>query len=261
MMRFRPEAFLELLEQLHRAKSTMRPANPNGQVPIDRKERWQRMIGFMLSACGEIGLRTVPSHLRRLQGDPQNPLTESELQHAISSTHDVLLAELTSQLMFIVPYPDDELYLSHEKAFGSEVFDAFPSARFEVSEAAKCLTLNRPTACVFHLMRALETGMNVLAGNLKIPYAHANWENVLNQIPKKILQIEQGKRKPKQWRELRQFYSSAGAHLDLIKDAFRNWVMHIHKTYDLASAKELFQHTMTFMRHLSTKLKEPVQNR
>lgn len=53
--------------------------------------------------------------------------------------------------------PDDPL-------FGAVFERAFPSAIFELEEAAKCLALDRPTAAVFHLMRIME---NRSAGHRK----------------------------------------------------------------------------------------------
>jgi len=40
--------------------------------------------------------------------------------------------------------------------FGKKVAQAFGGAVEGISEAAGCLALERPTACIFHLMRALE---------------------------------------------------------------------------------------------------------
>jgi hypothetical protein len=258
MLRFHSSAFLSLLDQLQQAEQFIRAQNiPANRVSIERKQGWHKIMKTMMAASTEIGLRTVPSHLRYLLiGGPELNLTEDDLRRAISSTHDMLVAELSSQLMLIVPYPDDALFIGTGPAFGDDVYKAFPSARFDIDEASKCLALDRSTACVLHLMRSLESGMNVLAKTLHIPFAHANWEQVLNKIPIRIKEIENAKRKPKGWRELRQFYAEAGTHLSLVKDAFRNWAMHIHKTYDPVTAKELFQHSKAFLRHLSSQLHE-----
>lgn len=257
MLRFHSIAFLRLLDHLQQAERFIRQQGaPGDQISIDRRERWQGMIQMMSSASTEIGLRTVPSHLQILKSDARDSLSEEELRRAISSTHDIIMAELSSQLMFIVPYPDSDLLINPGPAFGDEVYIAFPSARFDIEEASKCLGLDRSTACVLHLMRGLEASMNVLAKRLGISFTYTSWEGVLNKIPNRIKEIESAKRKPKGWKDLRQFYAESGAHLDLVKDAFRNWAMHIHKTYDPVTAKELFQHSKAFMRHLATKLSE-----
>ena len=52
--------------------------------------------------------------------------------------------------------------------FGDDVARAFPSSKGDIDEAGKCLALDRGTACVFHLMRILEIGLQLLAAKLGI---------------------------------------------------------------------------------------------
>lgn len=255
MLRFYAVRFFTLADLLRQADTFMRQSNKTGKISNERAQSWKKMIATLLKLSDEIGLRTLSSHLK-IQDAVSDSMEEEELRRAITSTHDILTAELSNQHMFIIPHPENTDLFDNPQPFGQEVFNAFPSARFDIVEASKCLSLDRSTATVLHLMRGLEGSLNVLSKVLKISFSHNNWETILNQIPKKIEEIEKRKRKPKNWRELRQFYAEAGAHLDLIKDAFRNWSMHLHKTYDIVTAKELFHHTKAFMRHLATRLKE-----
>jgi hypothetical protein len=54
------------------------------------------------------------------------------------------------------------------RVLGKEVFDAFPTANNDVSEAGMCLAFERGTACVMHCMRILEVGLVALAADLGI---------------------------------------------------------------------------------------------
>lgn len=105
-------------------------------------------------------------------------------------------------------------------------------------------------------MRVLEVGLQTLARYFRIPYKHSNWEVIINKIPGRIHEIESRKRKPKNWRDMRKFLAEAGANFRLLKDAFRNWAMHSHVTYDDRAAREIFEGTKAFMRHLATQIKE-----
>ncbi len=259
MYRFHAEAFLKVLSGLQELQLFLAGNfDSSAYVPADRKQGWHNHMKDILRASEEIGLRTVPSHLRGLlRGGPGTPITEEALRRGICSTHDCLMAELSHQLMLIVPRPDDDLLIGTGPAFDDEVYKAFPSARFDIDEAAKCLALDRSTACVLHLMRTLEAGLNALAKELHIPFEHKCWEEVLNKVPKRVAELNEEKIKPDGWKETRQFYAEAGAHLDLVRFAFRNWAMHLHETYDIPTARALFEHTKAFMRHLATKLSEP----
>ena len=54
-----------------------------------------------------------------------------------------------------------ELFLSPEP-FGRSVVGVFPDPTADIDEATRCLALERPTASVFHLMRAMEVGVVAL---------------------------------------------------------------------------------------------------
>jgi hypothetical protein len=53
-----------------------------------------------------------------------------------------------------------------EPLFGDPVDKAFPDCADDIEEAGKCLALDRPTACVFHLMRAAEAVAAVLSARI-----------------------------------------------------------------------------------------------
>jgi hypothetical protein len=52
----------------------------------------------------------------------------------------------------------------------------------DISEAAQCLALNRPTACVFHLMRVMETGVQILGNRLGIQLTADEAKNVFHAV-------------------------------------------------------------------------------
>src|SRR5579862_3606918 len=61
--------------------------------------------------------------------------------------------------------------------FSEGVCEKFPGSLGELDEAMKCFSLDRPTACVFHLMRVLETVCGSVWASLGVPIALAgdNW--------------------------------------------------------------------------------------
>lgn len=60
-------------------------------------------------------------------------------------------------------------YLERDQLFGKEVYDAFPSARFDLKEAGSAVTCGLNTAAGFHLMRAAEVGLWELGKDRRIP--------------------------------------------------------------------------------------------
>ena len=77
---------------------------------------------------------------------------------------DSVQIELQSRLFLYVSYQHATFY-KEPLAGWDKLRDAFPSAVYEVEEAAKCLALHRSTACVFHL----RSGIRPVCAGLPIP--------------------------------------------------------------------------------------------
>ncbi|RGP39054.1 hypothetical protein [Pseudotabrizicola alkalilacus] len=135
--------------------------------------------------------------------------------------------------------------------FGQSVEDSFPSAEFDISEAAKCRAVGRWTACVMHLMRVLEVGLAALARHYDVA-VDSNWNKTLNEIETRTREV--GKRS--HGAEAEQWAAEAATHLRFIKNAWRNQAMHPRQTYDEERAVAIFESARSFMQHLSEKLSE-----
>lgn len=163
--------------------------------------------------------------------------------------------ELTSFSFFEVPADKLKYYEHIEPLFGDSVSISFPSANPEIEEAGKCLALGRYSATVYHLMRALEVGLACLAKPHGVDFTNTNWHTVLDQIEAKVKAMSSVTHGPT-WKTDQQFYASAAVHFRMIKDAWRNYAMHLHERYDEERALEIWQTVRAFMRHLAKELHE-----
>ena len=143
----------------------------------------------------------------------------------------------------------DQLLLTKE----AEI--AFPSSVRDAVEAGRCFALDRWTACVLHLMRALEFPVTALAKALNLSMYSPNWEQILNEAEREIRKITPATHGTN-WKEDEQFYSEAALHFRFIKNAWRNYAVHGHDTYDRHEAYEILTHVRSFMDHLALRLKE-----
>ena len=146
--------------------------------------------------------------------------------------------------------------LSDSPLFGDKVEEAFPSARYDISEAGRCLALRRSTACVLHLMRALELGLASLATALEVGHADRNWQAIIECIEKQIGLRNKHTHGPKWKDEDEPFFSGAVFHFQLVKNAWRNPTMHAKSKYTEEEAEEIYDGARSFMRHLSERLSE-----
>ena len=140
--------------------------------------------------------------------------------------------------------------------FGEQVNEGFPSARYDISEAGRCLALRRSTACVSHLMRALEVALASLANALGLSLTAENWNTILNDIEKEVRSRTKATH-GQAWKDRDEpFFAEAAAHLRFIKNGWRNHTMHRRSKYTDEEAEAIYESIRSFMRHLSERLSE-----
>jgi hypothetical protein len=162
---------------------------------------------------------------------------------------ETIRRELQTVNFFYMPSKQARFYRQNE-LFGSKVAAKFPSLEFDIIEAGNCFAMGRSTACVFHLMRIMEVGVQKFGSMLGVALAsQKNWQNILDETNKAIKTL------PKTPDAV--VLSQIAAHLYNVKVAWRNQVMHPHDKYTLDEAEDLIGHVKAFMKALA-KLSLPV---
>ena len=166
--------------------------------------------------------------------------------------------ELEGKTFFYIS--DHVSLMSDRQPFGNKVGAAFPSAQYDITEAGHCLALRRSTACVVHLMRALEVALASLATALGLSLKTENWNRILNDIEDAIRSRTRATH-GQQWKDKDEpFFTEAAAHFRLIKNAWRNHVMHGRDKYTEQEAEDIYRSVRPFMQHLSERLSEAEQS-
>lgn len=163
--------------------------------------------------------------------------------------------ELEDVVFGFIP-ADQAPYFDQKQLFGAEVTARFPESEWEITEAGNCYAHGTYTACVFHLMRALEIALHVLAAELGVKFPASieleNWQNIIEKIESAIRKLE-NQPKGKQKSEDLKYYSEAAKEFRYFKDAWRNHVSHSRADYDVHEATRIMEHTRDFMKHLAFK--------
>src|ERR1019366_7228223 len=114
--------------------------------------------GAMQRHCEALGLTTTLAQIERVKemffGDLQYPL--QTMTTAIMEVSTRLVDEPGARKLYIVN-SERNAYLAGNQ-FHDLVGEVFPDAIDDMNEAAKCFAFERPTACIFHLMRVTEVG-------------------------------------------------------------------------------------------------------
>ena len=203
-----------------------------------------------IHALERMARRTFDTALEFLARPLADPAGLDDLSSSCSGVAQQVVDELSVRKLYTLSGRHSK-YLEEPAPFGNKVEDSFPSASFDIEEAAKCRALGRWTASVMHLMRVMEAGLSSLARHYGIAH-EANWNQTLNQIEARSREV--GKRS--HGAEAEQWAAEAATHLRFVKNAWRNHAMHPSEKYDETRAVAIFDSTRAFMAHLATRLSE-----
>lgn len=96
------------------------------------------------------------------------PVTNSELLWKLDAIRKLVEHEMKRK--FVLSIPDDLVkYYKADRPLGDAVYDAFPSSRFDLTQAGSCLACGNNIASAFHLMRVSEIGLRELGRDRQIP--------------------------------------------------------------------------------------------
>jgi hypothetical protein len=156
---------------------------------------------------------------------------------------------------------NEELYHRGAELFDSDMAVTFPSASYEVDEASKCLALERGTACVFHLMRALEIAVAATARCLQIPDPIRQRDRTWGAIQGKIDTAIKAKwpLKPDQENGDGYYFVNLLASFSAVKNPWRDATMHVEKVYTVEQARDILDAARGFMRLVMTRFDEQGQ--
>ena len=159
--------------------------------------------------------------------------------------------ELEDRALYYLDLPAAELLDRGASVFGSDVTNKFPESLADLGEATQCLGLSRNTACVFHLMRAMEHALYVIGKRFSATITDKNnklltWGKILNNVNDKVQEMPHG--------EDRDNWSSILALLYHVKDCWRNSTMHPRDTYSSQEAHEVFMAVKSFLNRLAREL-------
>jgi hypothetical protein len=262
----------DVIDKLSRAKPSLADIrdimlidmNPQGELPLASR------LTAMTNACGKIGLRDSAeaiSEFNSLLSISKGTITIGEVAARIAEIKRVIQREMKRHLFLHIPIERARYCQSWGEAkrkergeeiplFGDAVNDKFPSATYDVVEAGNSFAAGRYTACVFHLMRALEIGLTVLAKVFNVPSDHTNWHNIIEAIEKQIRNMGNDPNKSSNWKDDQEFYSQAASHFFILKEAWRNYTAHARGKYNPEEAERIMMNTRFFIQKLSERLAE-----
>jgi hypothetical protein len=180
--------------------------------------------------------------------------SRAEIEKIAEDLHGRLRDEL-SAIRFLHISSNRQEFYEAKQLFGKVVAERFPDAISDIEQAGKCFAFGRHTACVFHLMRVMEVGLNGLKQDLGITQWHSTWNAAIAQI-RSALKPQLAKKSTAAERRRKEFIESATGYVQSVSFAWRNATMHrVERSYDGDEALDVFNAVKAFMRYLAKDLK------
>jgi hypothetical protein len=195
-----------------------------------------------------------------------------DLVHQLEEIISAIVADLEEKQFFYMP-PEFATYYDQDDLFG--IADFFPKANEEIKMAGNCYATGNNTACVFHLMRAVEIGAKAMVSALKAqkylvtpvnikgakkmvkkPVELCDWKMLRDGLTKALTGLEKGTRTSLSKKETLEFYSHAISQFSHFKDAWRNSVAHSRKIYQTGETSDIMNNARQFLQHLAQRVKE-----
>lgn len=225
----------------------------------EKKFALQNVILPLIKDIKNLDLKDLEGRLQRMQTQLWGIHKLSVGIHALQELQTEIWHQFSKHI-FVYIQTDLSEFFQKTKLFGEEVYNAFPSAREEITAAGSCLACEFYTATIFHLMRTAEVGLRCLARDRRVkvpkkPLEYAEWHHIIEGLDKKIKPLANKKRGPKKDAAL-DFYRGSIGELEAFKQIWRNQVMHTRGTYDKYQALSAMHHVKSFMQRLSVRISE-----
>jgi len=210
-------------------------------------------IEFLIQHCKNLGLNTTLVQLERVKtmvvdGSAFEPRMHEFFVSSIFEIGTRLRDELESRKCYIVSAERTSFITGNN--FSRVVGERFSEAIPDMDEAARCFAFERPTACIFHLMRITEFAIHEIASLLKIQDHAPSWETIIRKIDDEL----KSDYKVRKYKGDQDLLANTSTHVHAVKVAWRNKTMHVEKINTMEHAKEIYDATTGLMRYLAENL-------
>ena len=227
-------------------------------LTADDKETVRALLKGVRDSSKTLGTNVTVTAAEDALARLRKPINYKDMGDEIKIVDEIFRKEIRSSCIFSISSDCAKLLDPEADHFGSDFAKRFPSASFDVQEACTCLALARDTACVFHLMRAMEIVLRALHACLGLPDptgSDRNWGNMLAAMKTEMNSRNQNSNGG--WTgDDRELFTELYASFDAVRAAWRNTTMHIERRYGRDEANHLFVVIKEFAKKVAARINE-----
>jgi len=213
-----------------------------------------RSLSYIVQLNDSVELYPIVKDARKLYNkisdrNPLRPLATIDVLTQVQELRKDLQDVLRERQFYYLRQDLSRLYGKPE-LFGDVIAKKFRSASSDLEHAGNCLALGESTACVLHLVRAMERVIKAVSKKFNVVINPKDtWGMILSHMNDKIKNLpeanERQKRKKAMWSECR-------ANLYHVKQAWRDEAMHTNRFYDEREARQILEAFRVFIGQLAT---------
>ena len=187
IIRFYAGTFLTLISTVNIIKGSIEHVQrfSEEQQPQYLKQNKERLASTFVTIreeCDELELDGSARLIRILLDNMKmTHIKIGELLISIDTLEDMIISEMNDRLYLRIPQ-ERISWFDKKEAFGAKVSNAFSKAIPDIKEAGNCYAIGLHTACVFHLMRVLEYGLQALAKDVGLTFYRQSWGKIIDKI-------------------------------------------------------------------------------
>jgi hypothetical protein len=222
---------------------------PEGEREVSNREialATAHGLDLMRQACLACGMQGVVPELDRIVIliEPRTFAPRLGISQAINHLLSRVKDDLSFQNFYRVA-PEDFQFYGRADLFGQAVAKKFKGAVMDIQNAGNCLALGQGTACVFHLMRAMELTVRQLGRRLNVTITpQTTWRQMTGQMDDKIKKMPETTDRLK---HKRNDWEAARANLHAVGSVWRNNTMHPATSYTPSQARDVMNAVRVFM--------------
>jgi hypothetical protein len=234
-----------------------------GQIAAETSDELLKRLNYARRQCEAIELgEVILDRIQRFTVQLRVGTTYEIVANEAKYLREAIEAVLSLRRFVFIP-PARANTLDNLEKDWADALAGFPEAQQDIRDAVECYTLDKNTACIFHLMRVAEYGLRRLAEQLQVvttdrgepqPLEFADWNKIIAAIRNTITGVRKLPSGPEKQAQL-QSWSETADHCEYMKDIWRNTVSHTRMSYKESDALSACERVREFMSFLARSLK------
>ncbi|MFZ1702343.1 MAG: hypothetical protein WBO10_02735 [Pyrinomonadaceae bacterium] len=230
-------------------------------IPTEQKESIRPILTRAKGLSVELSLDISLSQIDEILSGLDFDYSVISLRRALMGLKSTILREIELSPRILWISREKVKFLVDEAPFSEGVSRKFNRVNYDISEASRCLAIARYSACVMHLQKVVEVGLQAFAawaqvsgivGQLQLK--NPNWGAMLEPLRKEFRERTMENSWPDGVDP--QFCENVRAFIESVRTAWRNPSMHFGRQYDEKEAEDIYFAVRGFMRFLASHLDE-----